>query len=409
MINIDNFKLNNKKLNIIKLWKNSFKNKKNIKPLIISGEKGVGKTSLANILLKDYSIIVIDYNIINSEEYIKLLLGKKDISMMFSKKEDKALLIDDIFDIKKNISEFCSYFKYLENNYNHPIIITLCNTTNKKLNNIINKCYHINISYSKTTFTNIVKNILVDNNFNFKKRELNDLIDSSNYNFNSINENIKYLKHNVNSNTYNNNNNLTKYLTTINDINIITNNLVYNDINLNIYELFIKYNIEVNIIMYNIIDNIYNLTTDINVILDIYDSILYFNYWEFIKNKLYIFNNNFDIFYSIIYPINKLKYKKINKFTIPYNKYISYSLQYINSINNYYTDTDVYYYFRKCLFNYDINKNKKDFLEILINYIQINNLNKKNINAIIRLYYYLNNQKSKSHITLINKLFKNLK
>ena len=406
MVKIDNFKLNNKTLNIIKSWKNSFKNKKNIKPLIITGEKGVGKTTLANILLKDYSIIIIDYNIINSEEYIKLLLGKKDISMMFSKKEYKSLLIDDIFDIKKNITEFCNYFKYLENNYNHPIIITLCNTTNKKLNNIINKCYHINISYSKTIFTNNVKNILIENKLNLKKKQLNDLIDNSNYNFNSINENIKYLKHNTN---INNNNNLTKYLTTINDINIITNNLVYDDINIDISELFIKYNSEVNIIMYNIIDNIYNLTTDINIILDIYDSILYFNYWEFIKNKLHIFNNNFDIFYSIIYPINKLKYKKINKFTIPYNKYISYSLQYINSINNYYTDTDVYYYFRKCLFNYDINKNKKEFLEILINYIQINDLNKKNINAIIRLYYYLNNQKNKSHITLINKLFKNLK
>ena len=159
--------------------------------------------------------------------------------------------------------------------------------------------------------------------------------------------------------------------------------------------------------MYNIIDNIYNLIIDINIILDIYDSILYLNYWEFIKNKLYIFNNDFDIFYSIIYPMHYLKGVKINKFSIPYNKYISYSLQYINSINNYYIDIDVNYYFRKCLFNYDINK--KIFLKILINYIQVNNLNKKNINSSIRLYYYLNNKKNKLHTSLINKLFKNLK
>ena len=112
MNTIDDFKLNNKKLNTIQLWKKSFKNKKNVKPLVITGEKGVGKTTLSNILLKDYSIIIIDYNRINPEEYIKLLLDKKDISMMFSKKEYKAILIDDIFDIKKNINEFCNYFKY---------------------------------------------------------------------------------------------------------------------------------------------------------------------------------------------------------------------------------------------------------------------------------------------------------
>ena len=405
MNTIDDFKLNNKKLNTIQLWKKSFKNKKNVKPLVITGEKGVGKTTLSNILLKDYSIIIIDYNRINPEEYIKLLLDKKDISMMFSKKEYKAILIDDIFDIKKNINEFCNYFKYLQNNYNHPIIITISNTNNKKINNIIDKCYNINISYSKISFTNSVKNILVKNNLNLTKKQLNDLINNSNYNFNSINENIKYLKHNINTDT--NINNLTKYLTTQNDITITTNNLIFNDLNLDISELFIKYNTEVNIILYNIIDNIYNLIIDINIILDIYDSILYLNYWEFIKNKLYIFNNDFDIFYSIIYPMHYLKGVKINKFSIPYNKYISYSLQYINSINNYYIDIDVNYYFRKCLFNYDINK--KIFLKILINYIQVNNLNKKNINSSIRLYYYLNNQKNKLHTSLINKLFKNLK
>ena len=223
---------------------------------------------------------------------------------MFSKKEYNAILIDDIFDIKKNINEFCNYFKYLQNNYNHPIIITISNTNNKKINNIIDKCYNINISYSKISFTNSVKNILVKNNLNLTKKQLNDLINNSNYNFNSINENIKYLKHNIttdtnintNINTDTNINNLTKYLTTQNDITITTNNLIFNDLNLDISELFIKYNTEVNIILYNIIDNIYNLIIDINIILDIYDSILYLNYWEFIKNKLYIFNNDFDIF-----------------------------------------------------------------------------------------------------------------
>jgi len=400
MIILDDFKLSKQNLNIIDKWTECFNNKKNIKPLIITGDKGIGKTTLANILLEKYSIITIDYNIINSEEYIKLLIGKKDISMMFSNKEYKAILIDDIFDIKKNINEFNNYFKYLQNNLNHPIIITLCNTNNKKLNVIINKCFHININYSKIIFNNCVKKILNNNNLKLNNIEFNNFIINCNKNFNSINENIKFLKHKTN------NNNITQYLTTYNDINVITNNLIFKDINLDISDLFIKYNSDLNIIFFNIIDNIINLTNDYNIILELYNCILYSNYWDFIKNKLHIFNLDFDIFYFIVYPINKLKNTKINKYNIQYNKYISYSLQYINSINNYVLNTDVYYYFRKCLFNYDINTNQIKSIDILINYIKKYKLNKKNINSIIRLYYYLNNQKGKSYTNLINKLFK---
>ena len=411
MVTLNDFYFNNKTLNIINAWKKSLKNKKNVKPLIITGNKGVGKTTLATLLLDKYSIITIDYNTQNNiEEYIKLLLGKKDISMMFSKKKYKSIFIDDIFDTKKNINSFSNYFKYLENNVNHPIIITLCNTINKKINNIINKCYHINIKYSKNTFNKCVENILNKNNLKLNKYEINNLINNSNYNLNSINENIKYLKHNIYKNNKNNKNNKNKinntYLITINDINKITQNLIYKDLNLDTSELFIKYSYDVNIIFYNIIDTIFNLTTNITTILDIYDSILYINYWEDIKNKLYIYDNNYDIFYYIIYPISKLKNIYLNKYNIQYNKYISYSLQYINSINNYDLNSDIYYYFRKCLFCYDIDKNKLDFFQILKEYIINNKLNKKNINSSIKLYYYLNNQKQKSYTCLINKLFK---
>ena len=89
MITLDDYYFNNKTLNIINNWEKSLKNNKNIKPLIIIGNKGVGKTTLANILLNKYSIITIDYNTTNIEEYIKLILSKKDISIIFSKKKKK--------------------------------------------------------------------------------------------------------------------------------------------------------------------------------------------------------------------------------------------------------------------------------------------------------------------------------
>ena len=312
-------------------------------------------------------------------------------------------MIDDIFDIKKNINNFLNYFKYLNKNNHCPIIITLTNTINKKMNNIIKKCYQINIKYSQNIFNKCVQNILHINNLKLDKCKLNNLINNSNNNFNSINENIKYLKHKINNNN-NNNNNTTKYLITINDINKITQNLIYEDLNLDISKLFNKYNYDVNIVFFNIIDNILNITKNIDIILNLYNTILYINYWENYKNKLYLYNNDLNIFYYIIYPISKLKNNKLNKSNIKYNKYISYSLQYIYSINNYNLNPNIYYYFIKYIFFYNINKKESDFL-ILKEYIKNYKLNKKNINNAIKLYYYLNNIEYISNTILINKLF----
>tara|TARA_Y100001958_G_C21225937_1_gene551346 strand:+ start:387 stop:1586 length:1200 start_codon:yes stop_codon:yes gene_type:complete len=399
MLTIDNFKLSKKNLDTINKWKSNFISKKDVKPLVITGNKGTGKSSLANILLNDYNIILIDYNTINIEDYLKLLLGKKDISMMFSKKEYKAILIDDIFGIKKNIKELVGYFKYLENNLNHPVIITFCNSTNKKLNSIINKSYHIKITYSKDNLKNCVKNILTNEKINLHDDGITNLINTCNSNFNSIKENIKLLKHsNINVNS-----NLQTYVSINSDINSITNNLIYNDINADIKYLFIKYNTNTNVIFYNIIDNIINLTGNLNTILELYDCILFMNYWERIKIRNHCYNLDYDTFYSVIYPITKLKNVEIKNVNIEYNKYISYSLQYINSINNYHIDVNIYYYFRKCLFNYDINKS--NIFYTLIYYVKKYKLLKKNINSVIRLYLFLNNQKSKSYTSIINKLF----
>ena len=60
MLTIDDFKLSKKNSDIINKWKSNFISKKDVKPLIITGNKGTGKSSLANILLNDYNIILID-------------------------------------------------------------------------------------------------------------------------------------------------------------------------------------------------------------------------------------------------------------------------------------------------------------------------------------------------------------
>ena len=240
-----------------------------------------------------------------------------------------------------------------------------------------------------------VKNILKEKDLNLDENSLKNLVTNCNFNFNSIKENINYLKHKTD------NNNIQKYISQDTNIINITNNLIYNDINENINYIFRKYNFDTNIIFLNIVENIINLTNNVNTITDIYKCILNINHWEIIKNKKYLYYSDYDIFYSIIYPLSKLKKININKCNLQYNKYISYSLQYITSINNN-INVDIYYYFRKCLYNYDINKNDI----FLSNFIKKYYLKKRNINSIIRLYCFLNSQKTKSYTSIINKLLK---
>ena len=183
----------------------------------------------------------------------------------------------------------------------------------------------------------------------------------------------------------------------------MTENLIYKDINLKTEYIMEKYNYDNNIIIFNIIENIYDLTNDINTILKLYNSILYIDLCDY-YNYQNIYNNIY-IFFNTIYPIYYIKNNKINKYNIKYNKYISYSLQYINSINNYNISTDIYYYFCKYLNYYENNKNITVFNN-LKKYILHYNLSKKNINSIIKFYFTIKKNKIKSYCNLINKLFK---
>lgn len=399
MITLEDFHFTKKDIVLLDKWKKSFKNKKNIKPLIINGNKGCGKTTLANILLNECSIIRIDSNTNNIEEYIKNIITKKDISMLFDKTSSKAIILDDIFINNKIIKEYISYCKILYNN-NCPIIIV--NSYNiHKIINLKNNYYIININFNNTQLFNITKTFCNNYNMKITNSNIKNIISKSNNNFNSIKENIKYLKHsdnykldyydinNYNTNNYNN--------IVINN----TENLIYKDINKNITDITKNYSFDNNIILYNIIDNIYNLTSDIDIIIKLYKSILYvdlcdYNYYQTKYNNIYIF-------YNTLYPISIIRKNKLNKISITYNKYISYSLQYINSINNYNVKTDIYYYFIKFLILFDKDKN---ILIDLKSYIKYYNLTKKNINSIIKLYFLLNNKKPKSYINTINKLFK---
>ena len=91
---IHDFNLLSTKIDEINYWL-EVKNFK--KSLIITGKIGVGKTTLANLILKDYTKITIS----NYEEDIlhkvDNVLSKRDISMMFNKnRQYKSLIFDNI-------------------------------------------------------------------------------------------------------------------------------------------------------------------------------------------------------------------------------------------------------------------------------------------------------------------------
>ena len=127
MLTINDFLINEKNKTLLLKWiKEDYKKQ----PLCIYGKTGIGKTSLANCLLKEYKIINIDSDFIKSDkdfkEYIDLSLGKKNICMMLTNnkvKVFKSILFDDIQIIQnsdkflfKNIIAFTKIFKKYQNN-----------------------------------------------------------------------------------------------------------------------------------------------------------------------------------------------------------------------------------------------------------------------------------------------------
>ena len=87
----------NKKKNIDDWILNDYKKK----ALIIYGNNGIGKTSLANYILRDFTTITINIDFCKQgkqlDDYLDLSLYKKSITMMFNNKNtNKAIIFDDI-------------------------------------------------------------------------------------------------------------------------------------------------------------------------------------------------------------------------------------------------------------------------------------------------------------------------
>ena len=386
-MNLNDFFLSKKDKNNINSWLKTFD-----KPLYVSGKTGIGKTMLVNTILKDYTQVIIDHNLIsNISKFIYKTIYEKDISMMFSKKEYKSIIFDNILYTDRII------IKELKNiitkKHKNPIVIISNNINNKQIQSIISKCLHIHLQYTFQQFKYIVKskyNYITD-----------DLIYKSNFNFHAIQENMKYFKNN--------------YLNIIiqdidsheEDINILTKNLN------NYYtldELFINYSCDYNVISLNLLDDIYKSINNNNIkdLLDIYNSLCIYDNYELFKSKYNLYTNtDYSIFYSICYPYYILHNSslKLSK-NISYNSYISRSLIYThirNLVSYFNNDYEFYDLLIKLIYNIHKDEYTKNIIEIFHKY----KCNKKIFNYYIKLANLIyNKQINKSMIQEFNNLVK---
>ncbi len=123
------------KQNMINEW---LSHKYKEKPIAIYGNPGIGKTTIAKYILKDWTQIHIDCNFckrnIHLEKFLNDSLYKKSITMMFSNKVYKSLIIDDLY--------------YIQNN-DKKLFKSIIQFSKKKISTIIQSSIYLILSHIK--------------------------------------------------------------------------------------------------------------------------------------------------------------------------------------------------------------------------------------------------------------------
>lgn len=382
--NLEEYISHNNKLIEIDKWINNYiNNKEDLKKiLLLSGPPGIGKSTLANLILKKYNYKILEFNSsdIRSQKKIKEVLSKvleyrNIIELIHENKQKIGLIMDEIDTLsfggdRGGLTEFINLIK---NNiekkklYN-PIICTFNDFSDKKLNEL--KKYSLHIQLNKI------------NNFELEKI-INKI--SSNENF-IVDDEAKVFLCKYSDGDIRRLINLLYdlYITNINNKN---NNLITYDHVKNQQKTFMIKNKDSGII--EIINKIFNNKIEIN------DSIEYFENENYLMSNL-VFENYLKFIYSSK-SNNKTKLilanniiNNLTKGDIIYNyifKNHDWSICYLSGLFNLsYTN----YYINQR------NKNNNEYIKIeygpLFNKISIRNQN----------YKLLNNVKNKLNIKFDN-------
>lgn len=357
--------LHNKRTFINEWLSNKYKEKS----LYIYGNPGIGKTTIANYILKDWVKLHIKSDFCKSstsfEDFINDSLYKKSITMMFDKNIYKALIIDDIYYIQMNDKKlFKSIINFSKKKIkNHPIIYIFNNINHKNFKIIIKKSFPFKIDIGENQLIKITKNFFIKD----KKKNnemIRELVKKSNNNLHNIIVNIHFYKDNFENikeyDTYNTElSEHIKILYNKKTISELYNNSYtdYNIIGLNILENFhiwIKKLDDKKKIL--ITKQIYELLS----ISEIYSSMIHENNnWNYIDNIITC---------NIVFPIIILKKYNVSIGSIIYNKYISKCIIHIHNcklLNIGNIDTNILYFLYRLIENYyKINDNDNDKCKI---------------------------------------------
>lgn len=273
------------------------------KPLIIYGNPGTGKTTLAKKLLNDTILTIIDfYNTReqkNIKHYIVNSLKRKNITLMMNINKNRGLLIDDIHIIYKNdLKNYHNIISFLKekNFYNSKIIITCSEgfLSNKYMKSLKYEKYKINI---KDNYLDICDNIIENRKITIPKEKKERLIKKSNYNLNIL---ISFID----------NSDIDEKDEYYSD-DIISEKIINKDIK---YSEIVRVSNDSKIIL-NLLDNVYNYISNKKDLLNIYDS--YNNYLladnyskEYNRDIIPIYTTCVINYYSNIKNYNR--YKSVN-------------------------------------------------------------------------------------------------
>jgi len=354
-----------RKYNFINDW---IREKYKEKPLIIYGNSGVGKTSLAEYILKDFTKVVINVesckNINPLKNHLDMSLYKKSITMMFTKKNVyKGILFDDLNYLQLNDKIlFKSILEFSKSkNINHPIIFVFNSIKHKNIQVLYKKCFPICISYTDKQFIDISNRFFS----NDKKIDIKTLAKKSHYNFNSLKVNLDFKANVENVESYEESNNeLEEYIKKMfkKDTEMIIKSSYsdYNIIGLNILENSPRW----------IFSSKMSCKEKINLLSEIYEN----NYLsDTILTKIHSYCDwgliKIIIVNTVLIPIQKLKnHIKIDK--VEYNKYISKCIIYthnrklLDSLKIDYHNLAYLYDIINRYLNSDFNDKKMYFLKV---------------------------------------------
>lgn len=420
--NINNILLPQKSISLITDWIENLKTNKN-KILLLYGPPGVGKTTLANIILSQYNYDIIEFNTsdVRNQKLIKEKLNeifnKQNILGLMNKDSKKiGIIMDELDGIssgeRSGITEFLNLINPKKNKFSNPIVCTTNSISEKKIKEVMKHSLSIKISKpNQKDLMKLIETIEKEEKINIPDEQKLLLIKKSQFDFRRLVNMMQFI--------YNGDNQEKDYMKIIKNykekdldhllfdsVEKILNRYNYNDI-------ILSYNSDKNLISMLIYENfLYEIILNCNEtyekkVINISKIFNNFSIADNLDNQIMV-NHNFDLaefcgFNKCVvtsFLINNMKKKTFKKHNeILFSKLLNRSsLEYLNyksldnilNIFNLHCSTYIHQIFSDFISYLLLNK---DTYDIGINILKSYNYDLKKIDKILN--YSINKEKAK--------------